>query len=317
MLTIPPTNRRSRGFTLVELLVVISIIAVLMALLMPAIQQARAAARNTQCKNNLHNLGLAFAQYSERTKRPMLSNAWPGQLTKYMENKTTPYICPESEGNGTSVAVEPDDLGFVEITRYGGGPKTFPLKEGIHIKIQNGEYLSESFDMRMEWNDSGDWDDAVWHFDIIGGIVTVTCLENDRGTNPSQELQNHGSFSSKIFTSEGELVAEVKRFELPGTQTGTYSAGLQADYGMNNRSVAMVQDASKILMLDYMRVVASVAGPTAADIWEDEVAPRHLGTVNVLFFDGHVKSKAPSEIDPTDTDLHDEFWLPNRDFRAP
>jgi len=94
---------RRRGFSLIELLVVIAIIAILIVLLMPAVESAREAARRTQCRSNLHNIGLALHNY-----HGSFECFPPGWLTSRVGNFVYPgysswlmAILPEIEQSNT------------------------------------------------------------------------------------------------------------------------------------------------------------------------------------------------------------------------
>jgi prepilin-type N-terminal cleavage/methylation domain-containing protein/prepilin-type processing-associated H-X9-DG protein len=81
-----------RAFTLVELLVVIAIIGVLVALLLPAIQAAREAARRTQCSNNLKNIGLSFLNYESSTKEFPTGGAGDNDRLECYAERGKPWV---------------------------------------------------------------------------------------------------------------------------------------------------------------------------------------------------------------------------------
>jgi prepilin-type N-terminal cleavage/methylation domain-containing protein/prepilin-type processing-associated H-X9-DG protein len=85
--------RSRRGFTIIELLVVIAIIAVLISLLLPAVQSARESARRTQCKNNLHQHGLAVFNFESAT-RNLPTSGEGGDYTTATGNPATGASIP-------------------------------------------------------------------------------------------------------------------------------------------------------------------------------------------------------------------------------
>lgn len=152
-----PSKSRPCGFTLVELLVVIAIMGVLVALLLPAIQAAREAARRTQCLNNLRQFGVAFHNYETAHKRFPPGDISTGnssglsvhaRLLPYFEqanlrslvNVNAPYFDTDpakdlnAAARNTTVAMFlcPSDIGS-ELSASLGGPNNYHVNQGTGI----------------------------------------------------------------------------------------------------------------------------------------------------------------------------------------
>src|SRR5215475_9284005 len=100
---------KRRGFTLIELLVVIAIIAILAALLLPALGRAKASAKRVSCANNLHQVGVSLKLYIDDFQRyPVFggkisfaspppnyrSTYWDSMLLPYVRSNLATFLCP-------------------------------------------------------------------------------------------------------------------------------------------------------------------------------------------------------------------------------
>lgn len=193
-----------RGFTLVELLVVITIIAILMSLLLPAVQKSRESARSTQCKNNLRNLGQAYFQLAATKGEPAtvgLAGSWPGALLNFAERQSSTLVCPNDEraiGDTTGTdgplppnvvfdTLEDDDHIFFWIER-----QNFSLPSAVTPQISEPGYYDGT---------GGQNFDSMTGTQIPAGkMVDVYYLSYDAENNSSVYIRDQSFFfSGKIL----------------------------------------------------------------------------------------------------------------------
>jgi prepilin-type N-terminal cleavage/methylation domain-containing protein len=146
--------RLRKGFTLVELLVVIAIRAVLIGLLLPAVQKVREAAARTQCQNNLHQITLANHDYHDSFQSPPVGCYITLPFGPNWAVYILPYIEEGNLYNSVNIRACPGTLLPQNLYNYGAYDRTWRALRGATIKT----FLRPS----DPWKRRPTWTQAVW-----------------------------------------------------------------------------------------------------------------------------------------------------------
>ena len=203
-------NSRSHGFTLIELLVVIAIISVLIALLLPAVQQAREAARKTSCSNHLKQLGLALQNYLDvaTTFPPAVVIGDRGAGPEFggwsVHGRLLPFLDQSAGYNAINFSFRYDQSPNTTVTATKFELFTCPSEP-------NDQQSSHSFGLagvtNYGWN-MGDW--YVWG-GLNGNPIGIVHAARSRGPFSVNSTVRPGDFLDGL--SNTLVAAEVKAYQ--------------------------------------------------------------------------------------------------------
>ncbi len=134
-------SKKTRGFTLVELLVVIAIIGILVALLLPAIQSAREAARRTQCSNNMKQISLGLNNYHD-TYRTFPPGAW-NEANRGNRLAWTVFILPFIEQQTVYQEFNFEHTNYTTTVNLAPGIILVPTYHCPSMRLKTGNYAAE------------------------------------------------------------------------------------------------------------------------------------------------------------------------------
>jgi prepilin-type processing-associated H-X9-DG protein/prepilin-type N-terminal cleavage/methylation domain-containing protein len=295
-------KRPRSGFTLIELFVVMAAIAILIALLMPAVQGVREAARRTQCINNLRQIGFGFKQHRDKGDNFQGRGAWVKDLLPFVEKNRQVFLCPNDPNPATGKIVP---NGFIRVLNrtydeYDGTHDIALATDGTRCRTSTQVKLTTPDSFALEIEDATDWDfnDLRMLFEPLPNMdIKVTASSKSAG------------YSFELLDGDRKVVAA--NFQPPST--GILPGGAaRTSYAINGLAHRFDRSAgaNKILAVEYKQTVANVVGPNAPDFWPSMVAARHKFRLNVLYCDGHVTTVTPTDIDPRVKTIHDESWFP-------
>ena len=230
-----------RGFTLVELLVVIGIIAVLIAVLMPALQRAREQALQVQCLSNMRQIGLAFIMYTNNNKqfypRPAANSIpedwiyWErwiptrpfqdGQIAKMMGERTSEAVfrCPSDDMDTHLARNGPDPRYPYSYTvnylicclppAYGAGPGIGPTLRTTQVMNSSMKILL--IDESAETLDDGCW---AWMSNFGAGANVISNRHSRRSAEQTLNPNNpDGGRGNAVFADgHGEYIERIESF---------------------------------------------------------------------------------------------------------
>jgi prepilin-type N-terminal cleavage/methylation domain-containing protein len=196
-------RRRRAGFTLIELLVVIAIIGILVALLLPAVQAAREAARRTQCRNNLKQLGIALHNYHDVFRMFPLGASMSPQTQKFMASGQMMLLAFIEQGN--------------LITKNAG-------KLGYNFNLPWDHQGSGADQVIMQAKASG-----LWRCPSDTGPTDIIFdLASGSGAFPCNYMWSHGVNDAAACVQEAGASTAVPAppFPIPGTEKGAFGVNV-------------------------------------------------------------------------------------------
>ena len=308
----PRTRRhrpRRRGFTLIELLVVIAIIGVLVSLLLPAVQQAREAARRSQCKNNLKQIGLALHNYLDSFSAfPPISVLPYGRTFEpwSAQARLLPYIEQASLHNLIDWGASPEFTGspIVCATRVPiylcpseTNDKARPTARLTHYPLNYSFNEGTWFIFDPQTGQGGDGafypNRAMRPADFQDGLSNTLGASENKAYAPNiWDTMNPATLGVPAPANPAALASYFGgTFDQNGhtewVEGDVHESGFTTTFGPNTVVPYTAGGQTYDIDLTSMRDGESITAPTYAAITSRSY---HVGTVNSLMMDGSVRS---------------------------